>query len=162
MTLRQAETTAPTPEAMTRLGRALARHLGGGDLVTLTGDLGAGKSHLARAIIRAHLGEDDADVPSPTYTLVNVYDTPRVQIWHADLYRLGDADDLLELGLEDAIGDVLTLVEWPDRWPDLPARRLEIAITPDGDGRRLVLTGRGPNWDDVLDTAQGDAWIATH
>lgn len=143
--------TAPSPDAMSRFGAALAERLSAGDLVALTGPLGAGKSHLARAVVRAVLGAPDAEVPSPTYTLVNVYEHDDVPVWHADLYRLGDAEELSEIGLEDALGEAIVLVEWPGRWPDLPRRRLDVAISVlENETRALALCARGPNWDDVL------------
>lgn len=133
------------------IGAALARGLGAGDLVTLRGPLGAGKSHLARAMVRTVLGAPGAEVPSPTYTLVNVYEDGRVPVWHADLYRLGDVDELAEIGLEDALGDAMVIVEWPERWPDLPARRLDISLSVLSEqSRRLTLTPLGPGWDPLL------------
>ncbi|MEM6355295.1 MAG: tRNA (adenosine(37)-N6)-threonylcarbamoyltransferase complex ATPase subunit type 1 TsaE [Pseudomonadota bacterium] len=117
-------------EAATRaLGRALAQTLGRGDAVLLSGTLGAGKSALARATIRARLGDPAAEVPSPSYTLVNVYAPERgPEIWHADLYRLDDGSEIAELGLEEAFIAAITIVEWPDRLPEPPVRRLEIAL----------------------------------
>lgn len=110
-------------------GQLLAGALDAGDTVLLSGTLGAGKSALARAILRARLGNPAAEVPSPSYTLVNVYE-PEVgpPVWHADLYRLGDSSELAELGLEDALASTICLIEWPDRLPSPPTRRLEIAL----------------------------------
>ena len=138
---------AATPETTDAIGRALASALGPGDLVALHGPLGAGKSHLARAIIRARLADAEAEVPSPSYTLVNVYDIGDCEIWHADLYRI-DPVELDEIGLADAPPDAILLVEWAERWPDLPQRRLEIAlaIAPDG-GRDVTVTARGAGWE---------------
>ena len=130
-----------------RLGNRLAAILGAGDLLCISGPLGAGKSELCRAIIRAKLESNHLEVPSPSYTLVNVYDHPDVQVWHADLYRIGDESELAEIGLEDAIDTAIVLVEWPERWPDLPARRLDIVIRPlEGDAREISLTPAGPGW----------------
>ena len=129
------------------LGAVLASALRYGDLVCISGGLGAGKSELCRAIIRAALRSAELEVPSPSYTLVNVYDHPDVQVWHADLYRIGDESELAEIGLEDAIDTAIVLVEWPERWPDLPARRLDIVIRPlEGDAREISLTPAGPGW----------------
>jgi len=90
-----------------------------GDVIALEGDLGAGKTTFARAFIRAFLGEREEEIPSPTYTLVQTYQTPRMNIAHFDLYRLGDPDELLELGLEHALGVGVAVVEWPCRAGDL-------------------------------------------
>lgn len=135
------------------LGRALAGALAKDDLVLLSGPLGAGKSALARAIIRTRLVDPQADVPSPSYTLVNVYGPPNGSaIWHADLYRLSDASEVYELGLFDPL-DALVLVEWPERaaakWP---ARRLEIFLTPGAhaDARRAEVTSFGSDWEAVM------------
>ncbi|MEM9763603.1 MAG: tRNA (adenosine(37)-N6)-threonylcarbamoyltransferase complex ATPase subunit type 1 TsaE [Pseudomonadota bacterium] len=130
-------------------GRLLAGALDAGDTVLLSGTLGAGKSALARAILRARLADPAAEVPSPSYTLVNVYEPPAgPPVWHADLYRLGDSSELAELGLEDAFASTICLVEWPDRLPSQPARRLEIALAlPDDasgeDVRRAEITATG-------------------
>lgn len=140
---------AATPEATDVLGCALARALAPGDVVALHGALGAGKSHLARAVIRARLGDPEAEVPSPTYTLVNVYTTPTGEIWHADLYRV-DAEEVAEIGLADALRHAILLVEWPDRWADLPVRRLDIALTASGEGRDVHVTAHGAGWEAAL------------
>jgi len=135
-----------------RLGAALAGVLAAGDTVLLSGQLGAGKSALARAVIAALLGNPRAEIPSPSYTLVNVYDTDCGPVWHADLYRLsGAAEELEELGLGDAFGAALVLVEWPERLgPDMPERRLEIALTmPRGGGRDAAIGLHGAGWNRV-------------
>ena len=141
---------AATPDATCAIGRALAPALAPGDVVALHGPLGAGKSHLARAVIRARLAEPDAEVPSPSYTLVNIYQAEDSEIWHADLYRL-DPEELDELGLADAPRTGILLVEWAERWPGLPARRLDIAIdfAREG-GRSLAVTPRGAAWERAL------------
>ena len=143
-----------------RFGTALAPLLGPGDTVLLRGELGAGKSALARAVIAAALGDPDAEIPSPSYTLINIYDTARGPIWHADLYRLsGDVEELEQLGLGDAIGTALVLIEWPERMgPALPERRLEIALSaPHAGGRNAVVTIFGAGWDGVATELGG--WI---
>ena len=122
------------------LGRRLAARLRAGDSVLLSGDLGAGKSHLARAVIRALCGEE-TEVPSPTYTLVQVYDGPFGPIWHADLYRLGDSSELDELGLPEALGRDLCLIEWADRLPGPPPGAIRIDLRPDGAGRLAEIAG---------------------
>jgi tRNA threonylcarbamoyladenosine biosynthesis protein TsaE len=139
---------AATEAAGRRLGAALAP----GDCVLLEGPLGAGKSCLARAAIRAALGRPRLEVPSPSYTLVNVYEGPAAEIWHADLYRLSEPAELDELGLSDALGHAIVLIEWADRMGDaVPPRRLEIALAmAEGGGRRLAARAHGPGWGAAL------------
>jgi tRNA threonylcarbamoyladenosine biosynthesis protein TsaE len=141
---------AATPEETDAIGRALAAALVPGDVVALHGPLGAGKSHLARAVIRARLADPRAEVPSPSYTLVNIYGTDRGEIWHADLYRV-DPDELVEIGLAGAPRDAILMVEWAERWPGLPARRMDVALdfAPDG-GRDVTVTTEGAGWDRAL------------
>ncbi len=137
--------------AMTRLGFRIAEHLKPGDTIFLNGPIGAGKTHLARAIIRALLGHDE-EIPSPTYTLVQTYETAETAIWHADLYRLADSSELIELGLDEAIGDGIVLVEWSDRMPEelRPADALKITITPIGNTRRLQFDTSSQRWTGFL------------
>ncbi|MFN3935941.1 MAG: tRNA (adenosine(37)-N6)-threonylcarbamoyltransferase complex ATPase subunit type 1 TsaE [Gemmobacter sp.] len=134
----------PDAAATDRLGAWLAARVGAGDTLLLEGPVGAGKSQLARALIRTCLervGAED-EVPSPSYTLVQSYDAGGLEIWHADLYRLADPSELVELGLEAAFGRALCIVEWPDRLGDLtPLRTLRIVLGFAGDGRRAVLSG---------------------
>ncbi|MBU6475609.1 MAG: tRNA (adenosine(37)-N6)-threonylcarbamoyltransferase complex ATPase subunit type 1 TsaE [Alphaproteobacteria bacterium] len=115
--------------ALAGLAARLAPLLKRGDVLTLKGDLGAGKTAFARALIRTLAGES-VDVPSPTFTLVQVYDFPSFSVYHFDLYRLeGKEIDILELGWDDARRDGVCLVEWPERLGALlPQDRLEIAI----------------------------------
>lgn len=132
-----------TPEATAALATALAPRLGPGDSLLLTGDLGAGKSHFARALIRARLGDPLADVPSPSFTLVQTYDAGDIEIWHADLYRLTGPDEVLELGLDSAFADAVCLVEWPDRLgADRPANAIGLTFGITGEScRTLDVTG---------------------
>lgn len=133
----------PDEEATTRLGSWLAGHMRGGETLLLDGPIGAGKSHLARAFIRARLGRAE-EVPSPTFTLVQVYEAD-VEIWHADLYRLTHPDEVLELGLDDAFATAICLVEWPDRLGGLlPPRAVRVALRAEGEGRVAVVTGDLP------------------
>lgn len=130
-------------EATDALGELLAHHLNPGDTVLLTGPIGAGKSHLSRAIIRARLGRME-EVPSPTFTLVQTYDDPAGDIWHADLYRLSHPDEVLELGLEDAFSTAICLVEWPERLGALaPKDAIRLSLAPEGDGRRARIAFAG-------------------
>jgi tRNA threonylcarbamoyl adenosine modification protein YjeE len=130
------------------LAERLAKELKPGDLVTLSGDLGAGKTTFARALIRALARDPELEVPSPTFTLMQLYDTPRGAVVHADLYRVADAAELEDLGWEEASEEAIVLLEWPERAADvLSADRLDVALThvPDGDpGARMArLTATG-------------------
>lgn len=130
------------------LARELAPIMQPGDLVTFSGDLGAGKTTFVRALVRELAGDPDLEVPSPTFTLMQSYATPRFTVVHADLYRIGGADELAELGWEEASEDSLVLVEWPERAGFLlTTERLDIALSLDlaaGDEARVaVLTGLG-------------------
>lgn len=132
----------PDEAATERLGAALAGRLQPRDVVALVGGLGAGKTTLARAILRAASGEPALVVPSPTFTLVEVYDTPRGAFWHFDLYRLETAEQVFELGWEEARADGIALVEWAERLgPLLPHERLTVTLSIEGDGRRATLEG---------------------
>ena len=114
------------------LAELLAFALKPGDVIALRGELGAGKSTLARALIRALLSDETAEVPSPTFSLVQTYATPRFPVSHLDLYRLGDADEARELGLEELIATGAALIEWPDRAEELlPDDRIEIHFEED-------------------------------
>jgi tRNA threonylcarbamoyladenosine biosynthesis protein TsaE len=120
-----------------------------GDVVLLHGDLGAGKTTLARGLIRALC--DVEEVPSPTYTLMQHYDT-RAGDWlvHADLYRIEDEDELMELGLEDAFDGAICLIEWPDRLGRyLPARRIDLHLKADAGPRIADIAATG-DWGDRL------------
>ena len=131
-------------EAATQdLGRKLAIALHPGDALCLTGPLGAGKSTLARALIRA-LTTPDEEVPSPTFTLVQFYETAAFPLAHFDLYRLSDPDEAYEIGLDEAMEDGVALIEWPQRLEGrLPPTRLDIDIALDGDARRAVIVAHG-------------------
>lgn len=140
--------TLPHAAATGSFGARLAHALRPGLFVALVGTLGTGKTTLARGLIAAWTG-DAEDAPSPTYTLVQVYDGPKGPLWHADLYRLRGPEDAEELALDEAIVDGVALVEWPERLgPSMPARRLEVALSFWGDGRRACVTWHGEK-DDV-------------
>lgn len=128
--------TLPDAEATDALGTLLASYLVPGDTILLSGPIGAGKSHLSRAIIRARLGRME-DVPSPSFTLVQTYEDDAGDIWHADLYRLTHPDDVLELGLDDAFDNSICLIEWPDRLGRfVPQNPIFLTLSAIGDGRQ--------------------------
>lgn len=129
--------------ATARLGAAIARALNPGEAVCLSGPLGAGKSTLARALVRA-LTTPDEDVPSPTFTLVQFYEGAGLEIAHFDLYRLTDPDEAYEIGLDEALDDGAAVIEWPERLAGrLPADRLDVEIAFQGAGRVARLSPHG-------------------
>jgi len=132
----------PDEAATERLGAALAKRLRPRDVVALQGGLGVGKTTLARAILRAASGDPALIVPSPTFTLVEIYDTPAGVFWHFDLYRLEEPEQVFELGWEEARADGMALVEWAERLGALlPRERLTVTLAMEGDGRRADLQG---------------------
>ena len=132
----------PDEAATERLGASLATRLRPRDVVALQGGLGVGKTTLARAILRAASGDPALIVPSPTFTLVEVYDTPVGVFWHFDLYRLEQPEQVFELGWEEARADGVALVEWAERLDTLlPRERLTVTLAMEGDGRRADLQG---------------------
>jgi len=134
MTPRTLTVDLPDEAATAALGVGIARVLRKGDVVALIGELGAGKTTLARALIR-HLAGPDTEAPSPTFTLVQTYATRSIPIWHFDLYRLNSSAEAQELGLEEAV-DGVALIEWPERLGrDLPVARLEVRLSYAGHGR---------------------------
>ncbi|MBI1254725.1 MAG: tRNA (adenosine(37)-N6)-threonylcarbamoyltransferase complex ATPase subunit type 1 TsaE [Hyphomonas sp.] len=132
------------------LGGQLAQLLRRGDVIALHGDLGAGKTTLVRGLIQSLLGREE-EVPSPTYTLVQMYEGPGFPVWHFDLYRLEHADDVQELGWDET-PDGAVLIEWPDRAGEhLPVNRLDVFLEISGDGRRARLEPGGEGWQERLD-----------
>ena len=124
----------PDDDATAALGARLGAHARAGDVIALVGDLGAGKTTLARGLIR-HMTGPETEAPSPTFPLVQTYETPAFPIWHFDLYRLEHPGEARELGMEEAV-DGLALIEWPERLGrDLPAQRLEVQLSFGGPER---------------------------
>ncbi len=138
----------PNLQSTERFAQALAREIGPNTLMTLTGDLGSGKTTFARALIRCLVGDPELEVPSPTFSIMQVYDTPAYPIVHCDLYRIGSANELAELGWEEAADGALVLVEWADRAGHLlNADRLDVGFIlepEEGPEHRVaVVTGYG-------------------
>ena len=136
--------------ATAALARRLAPLLRRGDLVALRGDLGCGKTSFARALITtlppADPGAAPDEVPSPTFTLVQIYDRRPAPVWHFDLYRVQDPEDVLELGFEEALAEGICLIEWPERLgPLLPEDRLDLRLDfgASPEARRARLEGHG-------------------
>lgn len=132
--------------ALAQLAERIALKIAAGDVIALSGGLGAGKTTFARALIRAVLADAEAEIPSPTFSLVQTYAGPRLELAHLDLYRLAHEDELAELGLDEQLATGAAIVEWPERAPHLAAPdRLDLALaqgsTPET--RTLTLTGHG-------------------
>jgi hypothetical protein len=140
--------TLADEEATRRLMVDIAEALRPGDTVTLSGDLGAGKTTFARALIRHLAGDQTIEVPSPTFTLMQAYELPRFSLVHADFYRLSGPSELAELGFDDIAPEAVTLIEWPDRAANaLPADRLDISFT--------LLAQEGPTFRHARVTGHG-------
>jgi tRNA threonylcarbamoyladenosine biosynthesis protein TsaE len=144
----------PDSDATDRLGAAIARLLAPGEAVLLYGPLGMGKSTLARGLIRA-LTRPDEDVPSPTFTLVQFYES-EPPVAHFDLYRLTRPEEASEIGLDEALDEGCAVIEWPERLGDDPAvwlgpDRLTVALAEAGDGRRATVSGAGAWESKVMD-----------
>ena len=140
----------PDEAATMAAGAALAPLLRRGDVVALHGDLGAGKTTLVRGIIQTLCGAG-TETPSPTFTLVQTYDTPAGLLWHYDLYRLDDPTDLEELGWDETADGIL-LTEWPDKAGSrLPSARLDVILSPEENGRIIRLQPQGSDWETRLE-----------
>lgn len=160
------ELALPDESATLAAARRLAAHLQAGDVVFLIGDLGAGKTTFARGVIGAlprvrdtGAGDTEDEVPSPTFTLVQIYERRPAPVWHVDLYRLTRPEEAEELGLDEALGEAITLIEWPDRLGRrVPANRLEIRLSygATADARSLELAGFG-SWAGRLSAVLGTA-----
>lgn len=141
-----------SPDDTVRFAESLAASLNVGDAILLSGGIGAGKTHFARAIIQSLLLEPE-DVPSPTFTLVQTYDTLLGPLWHADLYRLAGTEEVFELGLIDAFGKEVCLVEWPDRLGKVrpaDALHVEFQMTATQGERQVWITSEENAWAERL------------
>ena len=136
----------PDETATVALAERISRSAQLGDIIALRGDLGTGKTAFARAFIRSR-GNSAEEVPSPTFTLVQVYPL-HPSIWHFDLYRLRSHEEAWELGIEEAFSEGISLIEWPERLgPLLPERRLELSLTfGDRPDARRVTAAAGGTW----------------
>lgn len=143
--------TLPDADATAALAVRIAPHLRPGHVILLEGPVGAGKSHFARALIQSLLAAEgrQEDVPSPTFTLVQVYETRAGEVWHADLYRLTDPAEAVELGLDEAFERAICLIEWPDRLGEFApkgAMVLALSYADAGEGREARIIADGSPW----------------
>jgi len=134
------------PDATEAFGASLAPLVRAGDIITLSGDLGMGKTSIARGLLAA-LGLA-GEAPSPSFAIVQPYDPPdvRLPVLHVDLYRIDDPEDLEELGLAEALGDTLLLVEWPERAPGYWPHALALTLAPAPDGGRILTADVPASW----------------
>ncbi len=141
----------PSLAATEEFAKMLALWIRPGLVICLAGDLGAGKSTLARALIRAVASDPALDVPSPTFSLMQSYDTLRVPLLHVDLYRLNDASEAAAIGLFDMVADHAVLVEWPDRLAgqELGEDILRLTLSGQGEARDVDVAAKG-NWQQIL------------
>jgi tRNA threonylcarbamoyladenosine biosynthesis protein TsaE len=140
-----------SPKETAAYATALAEKLTHGDIILLNGDVGAGKSYFCRALIHAVLLYEE-DIPSPTFTLVQQYDTEIGEVWHTDLYRLSDPSEVIELGLLDAFEHAVVLIEWPDQIAGFtPNSALNININAHGSEERIFdFSWTDIKWNDKL------------
>ena len=159
MTNSPATITLSSPEKTADLATRIAAALSPGDCLLLEGPIGAGKTHFARHLIQSLLLLPE-DVPSPTFTLVQTYDVPMGELWHADLYRLSSLDEVEELGLTEAFDSAICLVEWPDRLAELiPSHALLLSLALDSnhpDTRHLTFTWSDAKWRMLMDRMTHD------
>ena len=135
-------------DALEAFGARLASVARAGDVIALSGDLGAGKTTLARGLLHG-LGLA-GEAPSPTFTLVQTYGPPetRLPVWHCDLYRLEDSEEAIELGLDEAFDSALVLIEWPERLGHyLPAESLQLRLEGAGEPQRRLTAAVPPAWE---------------
>lgn len=150
--------TVGSPEETSRLAQRLAGRLSPGDVLLLEGEIGAGKTHFARSLIQSRLAKTGIveDVPSPTFTLVQIYDDTKCELWHFDLYRLTHPEEAQELAIEEAFDEAICIIEWPDRLDDLrPSDALTMSFetsdnTEEPDHRTIRFSSGDPRWTDVL------------
>ena len=149
-----------SPEKTAELAVQIGSSLGAGDCLLLSGPVGAGKTHFARHLIWS-LQKTPEDVPSPTFTLVQTYETNVGEVWHADLYRLSALDEIEELGLTDAMGTAICLIEWPELLGPLsPAHALNLTFEPDQNDentRLITFTATADRWAALLGNLTHDA-----
>ena len=142
-----------TPDQTAHLAQQIGTHLVPGDCLLLSGPVGAGKTHFARHLIWSLLKTPE-DVPSPTFTLVQTYETNKGELWHADLYRIQALDEIDELGLIDAFEQAICLIEWPELLGSLkPPASLDLSIQPDQKNqyaRQFTLTATDDRWANLL------------
>lgn len=145
--------TLNSPEDTTDFAIRVGASLVPGDILLLEGEIGSGKTHFARSLIQSLMAEPE-DVPSPTFTLVQAYDTPQAEIWHCDLYRLSAVEEIEELGLTEAFDTAICLIEWPEKLGPLTpdsAATLSFKTDPNTLGiRHLTLSWSDPKWPQKL------------
>lgn len=144
--------TLTSPDDTFRRAAELGHKLTQRDVILLSGEVGAGKTHFARSLIQSILTRPQ-DIPSPTFTLVQTYGTTRGEVWHADLYRITSPEEVEELGLVDAFESAICLIEWPDRMGSLvPLGALSIELAPGAseDTRQLTAHWQDDKWNDKL------------
>ncbi|MFS4581658.1 tRNA (adenosine(37)-N6)-threonylcarbamoyltransferase complex ATPase subunit type 1 TsaE [Phaeobacter sp. C3_T13_0] len=143
----------PLPAATAELAAQIGAQLHSGDCLLLDGIIGAGKTHFARSLIQSQMLIPE-DVPSPTFTLVQTYDLPNSELWHADLYRLSALEEIEELGLVSAFDTAICLIEWPDRLAELTpqtALHISLSLDPDNDdGRSATFRWNDPRWNPLM------------
>lgn len=151
--------TLSSPQETADLATHIAEALSPGDCLLLEGPIGAGKTHFARHLIQSLLKFPE-DVPSPTFTLVQTYDVPTGELWHADLYRLTSLEEIEELGLTEAFENSICLVEWPDRLAELtPEHALHLSFALDAtkaDARSLNIIWSDAKWQPLIDRITHD------
>lgn len=153
MTAHSLQIPLPSPDVTAALAAEIGQHLTAGDCLLLEGVIGAGKTHFARSLIQSQMPVPE-DVPSPTFTLIQTYDLPQAELWHADLYRLSSLDEIEELGLTSALETAICLIEWPDKLAELtPPSALHISLELDQDaleGRLATLRWTDPCWTSLM------------
>jgi tRNA threonylcarbamoyladenosine biosynthesis protein TsaE len=146
MTWNSSQKCFSQPQDTTEFAQRFAYCLGVGDVILLKGEIGSGKTHFARSIIQ-HVLTLPEDVPSPTFTIVQTYQSPKFDIWHCDLYRLTSPDEAFELGLEDAFETALCLIEWPDRLAgDVPNSALTLNFRSGETEHTIQVVNSSPKW----------------